>query len=192
MVDGEDGIVDESAGAERSGSAAVSELESSGGDGGEAGEGIVGGEDGGAGAEMLKLAGAGDGIGEGEGVGVVDGEDAVVGDEAGDGAGGVAITELECAGGDGGEAGVGVVVGGEDGGAGGPVVEAGRSAGDCGQKKRQRIGMVDGEGAVVADATDDEDPDVEPFPSWRTPAAMVVTPVKVLSAVMVVVPSPRC
>ena len=83
---------------------------------------VIGVEDGGAGAELLKLARAGDAVGKGEGIGVVDDKDAVVDDVTGDGPGGVAAAELESAGGDGGDAGVGIV-GGEDGGAGAELAE---------------------------------------------------------------------
>ena len=60
-VDGEDGVVTDAAG-DGSGGGTVSKLKSAGGNGGEAGEGIVGGEDGRAGAELLEPAGAGDGV----------------------------------------------------------------------------------------------------------------------------------
>ena len=80
-VHGERGIIDDGA-AERAREAGVSKLERTGGNGGQAGVGVVGGEDGGAGAELLKLAGTGDGVGKGEGVGAIYGEEGVVDDRA--------------------------------------------------------------------------------------------------------------
>ena len=123
-------------------------MESTGGNDGGAGEGVVGGEDGRARAELLELAGTGDHVREGEGVGVVEGEDAVVGDFAGDGTGDAAVAELEGAGGNGGDAGIGVVRD-EEGGAGTELEEL-SGAGD-GVGKRESVGVVDGEEGSVED-----------------------------------------
>ena len=60
VVDRENGIVDDSTGAQRAGGAAVPKLERTGGNGGQAGEGVVRSDNGGARAELLKLSGAGD------------------------------------------------------------------------------------------------------------------------------------
>ena len=116
---------------EPAGYVAIAELESAGGDGGEAGVGIVGGEDRGARAELHELTGAGDGAEKRPRIAAVECQDGVVNDRAAaGGSAGAAVSKLEGTGGHGGGAGEGVV-GGEDGRACAELLELAR-AGDGG------------------------------------------------------------
>ena len=79
MVEGEDAVVGNVSN-DRTGGAAIAELECAGGEGSVAGVGVVGGEDRGAAAELLKLTDAGDAIGKRDGVGAVDRKNGIIDD----------------------------------------------------------------------------------------------------------------
>ena len=111
-----------------------------------AGIGIVGGEHGGAGADLGQGPGSRDQAGEGHGVGAVEGELAVVEHIAQNAAGVAAVAELQGAGRDRRTAGV-CVVGGEHGGAGTDLSDA--SGAEDRAAEARRLGAFEGQPALV-------------------------------------------
>ena len=171
MIEEEGGVV-EDVSVDAAGGTAVADLESAGGDGGEAGVSVFTGEGQNSGAELGYSAVAGDDTADVEVVAAIEDEGGIVDDTAGDTAA-AAVADLKSAGGDGGSAGVGV--------GNRPRIESSGmilvmvplrdDAGVC-----DGVAAVEDEGGVVEDVASDTAGGA-PLPIWSVPLEMVVRPV---------------
>ena len=151
VIEDEGGVVEDVSG-DAAVDAGVANLESAGGDGVEAGEGVVAGEGEGTSAELGEGTVAGDDATVGAVVAAVKDEGAMIEDVSGDAAGGAAVADLESAAGDGDEPRDGIVASEDE----SPRAELGEGA-VAGDQTREGdiVAVIENEGGIIKDRAAD-------------------------------------